>query len=241
MNWRVDVDSMEQRERILSDTVRLGPWYQSFNLADWLKIEAVHDGASVLGCLDLLGFPGDFSGKTVLDVGCNAGYYGFVAKSRGAERVVGVEVDRHFVRQAEYLSTLLGLDMQFLHDDVHNVDTRLGIFDTVICTGLMYHLPDPTNVLARLSDVCADTILIESEFLLDPALTHMARFIEGTYRGDPTNWWIYGPQCLEGLVRTAGFRDAQFKGFYFEPPGEETEEGIPRGGRGFLIGRKHGL
>jgi tRNA (mo5U34)-methyltransferase len=155
-------------------------------------------------------FPRDFSGKTVLDVGCNAGYYSFVAKSRGAERVVAVELDRHFVRQAQYMSTLLGLDVQFLRDDVHNVDTRLGTFDVIICTGLMYHIPDPTNVLARLSDVCADTILIESEFLLDPALTSMARFIEGTYRDDGTNWWIYGPQCLEGMVRAAG-QSAEFK------------------------------
>jgi tRNA (mo5U34)-methyltransferase len=241
LNWRLDVSSIEDRERIRADTVRLGPWYQSFNLADWLKIEAVHDADSVLGCLDLLGFPRDFSGKTVLDVGCNAGYYSFVAKSRGARRVVGIELDRHFVRQAEYLSILLGLAVQFVHDDVHNVDARLGIFDIVICSGLLYHIPDPTNVLARLSDVCADAILIESEFLLDPALTHMSRFIGGAYRGDPTNWWIYGPQCLEGMVRAAGFQDAQFKGFYVEPHEEMTEEGIPRGGRGFMIGRKHGV
>jgi hypothetical protein len=66
----------------------------------------------------------------------------------------------------------------------------------------------------------------------------MARFIDGTYRDDPTNWWIYGPQCLEGMVTAAGFQSAQFKGFYFEPHGEVTAEGIPRGGRGFLIGKK---
>ena len=82
MNWHLDVGSLEERERILKDTATLGPWYQSFNLADWLRIQAVHDGDFVLDCLDLLGFPRDFSGKTVLDVGCNAGYYSFVAKHR---------------------------------------------------------------------------------------------------------------------------------------------------------------
>jgi tRNA (mo5U34)-methyltransferase len=240
LKWLLGVSSLEERERILKDTARLGPWYQSFDLGDWLKIEAVHDGDSVLGCLDLLGFPRDFSGKTVLDVGCNAGYYSFVAKTRGARRVVGMDLDGHFVRQAQYLSTLLELDVQFLQEDVHNIDTRVGSFDMIICSGLMYHIADPTNVLARLSDMCADTILIESEFLLDPGLTHMARFLEGPYRGDPTNWWIYGPQCLEGMVRAAGFQGATFQGFYFEPHEEETEEGIPRGGRGLLIGRKHG-
>ena len=240
LNWRLEVGTTEERGQILHEIATLGPWYQSFNLADWLKISAIHDGDSVLGSLDLLGFPRDFSGKTVLDAGCNAGYYSFVAKSRGAERVVGVELDDRFVRQAQYLSTLLQLDVQFLHDDVHNINHQLGTFDIVICSGLLYHIPDPMTVLARLADVCADTIMIESEFLLDSALTSMARFIEGSYRADSTNWWIYGPQCLEGMVRAAGFRTAQFKGFYFEPYGEETEEGIPRGGRGFLVGKRNG-
>ncbi len=239
MNWHLDVNPIEERQEILNTVKRLEPWYHSFHLADWLRIEGSHDGDSVLASLDRLGFPHDFSGKTVLDAGCNAGYYSFVAKRRGAERVLGVELDSHCCRQAQYLSSLLGLDVQFMNDDAHNVDASLGAFDIVICTGLMYHIPNPTNVLSKLSAVCTDTILIESEFLLDPALTSMARFIEGAYMGDPTNWWIYGPQCLEGMVRAAGFQSAEFKGFYREPHGEQSPEGIPKGGRGFLIGKKH--
>jgi len=48
LNWHLEVSSTEEREKILEDTASLGPWYQSFNLADWLKIQAVHDGDSVL-------------------------------------------------------------------------------------------------------------------------------------------------------------------------------------------------
>ena len=54
MNWHLAVSSTEEREKILKDTATLGPWYQSFNLADWLKIQAVHDGDSVLDCLDVV-------------------------------------------------------------------------------------------------------------------------------------------------------------------------------------------
>ncbi|GAI76817.1 unnamed protein product, partial [marine sediment metagenome] len=50
MNWHLDVKSIEEREEILNAVKRLGPWYQSFDLADWLKIEGVHDGDSVLAC-----------------------------------------------------------------------------------------------------------------------------------------------------------------------------------------------
>ncbi len=240
MNWQLDVNPIEERQEILNTVKRLQPWYHSFHLADWLKIEGSHDGDSVLASLDRLGFPQDFSDKTVLDIGCNAGYYSFVAKTRGAKRVVGVELDPHYVQQAQYLSNVLGLDVEFINEDGHNVDASPGTFDIVICTGLMYHIADPTNLLSKLSALCTDTILIESEFLLDPALTSMARFIEGAYMDDPTNWWIYGPQCLEGMVRAAGFGTAEFKGFYREHHGEQSPEGIPKGGRGFLIGKKQG-
>jgi tRNA (mo5U34)-methyltransferase len=36
----------------------------------------------------------DVRGKAVLDVGCNAGYYAYEMKRRGAARVVGIDTDR---------------------------------------------------------------------------------------------------------------------------------------------------
>jgi tRNA (mo5U34)-methyltransferase len=38
-------------------------------------------------------FPDDLQGASVLDIGCNAGYYSIELKRRGAGRVVGVDVD----------------------------------------------------------------------------------------------------------------------------------------------------
>src|SRR5438093_979251 len=35
--------------------------------------------------------PADLSGRTVLDIGCNAGFYAIEMKRRGAERVVGID------------------------------------------------------------------------------------------------------------------------------------------------------
>jgi tRNA (mo5U34)-methyltransferase len=37
--------------------------------------------------------PEDLSGKTVLDIGCNAGFYALEMKRRGAARVVGIDSD----------------------------------------------------------------------------------------------------------------------------------------------------
>ena len=53
------LNSIEEREEILNAVERLGPWYHSFNLADWLKIEATQSG-----------IPADVRGKDVMDIGC---------------------------------------------------------------------------------------------------------------------------------------------------------------------------
>src|SRR5213595_3661864 len=41
--------------------------------------------------------PNDLSGATVLDLGCNAGFYSIQMKRRGAARVLGIDVDDRYL------------------------------------------------------------------------------------------------------------------------------------------------
>ena len=43
------------------------------------------------------------SGKSVLDVGCNAGFYSLEAERRGAARVVGIDAQRFVIQQALFV------------------------------------------------------------------------------------------------------------------------------------------
>jgi predicted nicotinamide N-methyase len=47
----------------------------------------------LLTLLDTMGFPKDFTGKTVLDIGAYDGFFSFEAERRGAKRVLAT--DRH--------------------------------------------------------------------------------------------------------------------------------------------------
>src|SRR3954467_3756298 len=44
--------------------------------------------------------PADLSGQTVLDIGCNGGFYAIEMKRRGAARVVGIDSDEGYLAQA---------------------------------------------------------------------------------------------------------------------------------------------
>ena len=81
--------------------------------------------------------------------------------------------------------------------------------------------------------------VLTRELLTDAQYADHAWFIEKTYGDDPSNWWIYGPRCVERMVRAAGFREVEFQGFvYKHPPGTKTPEGFERQGRGAFVCRK---
>src|SRR5437588_12990994 len=46
--------------------------------------------------------PSDLSGRTVLDIGCNAGFYSIEMKRRGADRVIGIDFDERYLAQARF-------------------------------------------------------------------------------------------------------------------------------------------
>src|SRR5687767_15115668 len=52
--------------------------------------------------------PRDLSGKTVLDIGCNAGFYSMEMKRRGASRVLGIDSDDRYLAQARLAGEALG-------------------------------------------------------------------------------------------------------------------------------------
>lgn len=52
----------------------------------------------------------DFKGKSVLDMGCNLGFYSFLAKQLGAGTVVGLDIDLVAIQCCNLLQKMYGLD-----------------------------------------------------------------------------------------------------------------------------------
>ena len=229
-------DELAKYTQLITDLAPRG-YLQGIRIEDTsgksLETRGLGDSFSALALWDSHGFPTDFSGKTVLDVGCNTGFFSLVAKLRGARRVMGIDrrIDR--IDQARLIREITGIDVDFQVGDAQDLDEHVGPFDFTINTGVMYHLQDPMRFLARIGRITRETMFVESELLTDPQCAEHAWFIEKTYAGDPSNWWIFGPKCLEHMLRTAGFRHVDFRGFSYIPPaGTTTPEGLERQGRG---------
>ena len=206
----------------------LGAWFQNLNL-NGVQTAPQHflgDYPAVKFARFAHALPEDLTGKSVLDIGCNAGFYSLEMKRRGAARVLGVDFDERYLAQARFAAEQNGADIEFRQLSVYDVGTLGEKFDVVIFMGVLYHLRHPLLALDLIHEhVAKDLLLFQSmqrgsQDVMQPEADYdfwrtemFARpdfptmyFIEHKYAGDPTNWWIPNRACVEAMLRSAGFQ-----------------------------------
>jgi len=145
--------------------------------------------------------PVELSGRTFLDVGCWEGVHCAEASRRGADRVVGIDL----CTCPDLSANVERYGFEFLQMDVFG-DGWLGLerFDVVLCSGLIYSVPDPMGLLMRLRNVTGGLLVIETASTTLGGAEPMAIF-RGDDEGNLSNWWIPNRPCLEAMLETAGF------------------------------------
>jgi len=152
------------------DSDRIRAWVDS---EDWYQTIPVMDGVATKGSVDSLGrlklidLPADLSGRSVLDIGCNSGMYCFEAAARGAERVVGIDINERRLDQARTLADIKGMEVRFEHMDLAAARS-LGPFDLVFCFAVLTEVPDLLSSLAAVGELTAGTLFLEISVLDGP-------------------------------------------------------------------------
>src|SRR5262245_13869656 len=198
---------------------QLGPWYQNIEVEPGIWTNPSLPSHPRDRWLAIQPFVGDLSGKTVLDIGCNAGFFAMRMKERGASRVVGIDTDPTVLRQARFLSDRFGLDLELQQLSAYDI-VELGHFDIVLCLGVLYLLRHPLLALDNIAHICRERLFAQmvlrvtgDEF--DPApdcdLAEVAVFdapafprmffIEHSFANDSTNWWFATRSCFTAMLR----------------------------------------
>lgn len=220
------------REDILSELKRLEPWFHRIDLGNGLytKTESVigepleHPRPTwekVKVCL-----PDELAGKTVLDVGCNAGFYAIETKRRGAARVLGIDSQRNLISQALFVRNVLGLDIEYRRMSVYELDPHdLGQFDITLALGLLYHCKHLVLALEKLFAVTRELLIIETAVYppekappsftyevggLKPVL-HPLAYVENSPDAKEAiyNWFLPGVNSLQALLKSVGFAEVK--------------------------------
>ncbi len=214
-------------EEIERRVTELGPWFHNLSLSG-VQTAPNHflgDYPSFKWQTFRDAIPADLQGMTVLDIGCNGGFYSIEMKRRGAKHVLGIDHDEQYLQQARFAAEVLELDIDFERMSVYELPRRGERFDLVLFMGVFYHLRYPLLALDLLRQhVTKDWFVFQSMLrgsrtvpevgenypfyeraLFDQPGFPKLHFVEKCYSDDPTNWWIPNRACAQAVLRSAGF------------------------------------
>lgn len=218
---------MLNTEQIRQRVEELGQWFHNLDLGG-VQTAPDHflgDYPQVKWQQFSSAIPEDLSGKSVLDVGCNAGFYSIQMKRRGADRVVAIDTDEQYLAQARFAAMISDVEIEFHNLSVYHVADLRERFDLVLFMGVLYHLRHPLLALELLHEHVVGELLV-TQSLLRGSKGNMVvprdfpfweqdifgrdefprmYFIENRFANDPTNWWIPNRACFEAMLRSSGF------------------------------------
>ncbi len=216
-----------RKEQIRRRVADLGEWFHNIDLegVQTAPDHFLHDYPMVKWRRFDHVIPKDLRGRTVLDIGCNAGFYSLEMKWRGADRVVGIDADDRYLEQARFAAEVKGADIEFRRMSVYDIGQLGERFDLVLFMGVLYHLRHPLLALDLVHEHVAGDLLVyqsmqrgadgyasvqadydffEKDHFDEPAYPKL-HFVEHEYAGDWTNWWVPNAACSAAMLRSAGF------------------------------------
>ncbi|MEK7596881.1 MAG: methyltransferase domain-containing protein [Patescibacteria group bacterium] len=173
-------------------------------------------------------------GKSFADVGALwgvNGLYSFIAEESGARKVVAVDIypeSPKFIEEKRRRNSKVG----FVQGDIHQSSTTvaIGVCDVVLCSGVLYHTPDPIHLLTRLRAIAGQTLILNTASIPEvPGIQNMAVYYPFLSESQRKIWnrkmgsqmaitvpydsaegygnWFWGmtPSLIESMLKCAGF------------------------------------
>jgi SAM-dependent methyltransferase len=179
---------------------------------------------------------GRVEGRSVADVGCMwkiAGGHSFLAETLGATRVVAVDTWK--APEFDEARAARRSNVEFVEADATECGALaklVGPVDLVWCFGVLYHVPDPLQLLRNLREICGEQLVLETTTIPEvPGMRQAACFFpylprrgQAAWRdrrnplghqiskdydsaaGYDNNFWSMTPSAVEAALRVAGFR-----------------------------------
>jgi len=185
-------------------------WYQKWEVFDGIFTPGINPISDIY---DLMQLPLDLSGRRVLDIGSANGCMSLECERRGAAEVIGLtplnglDWGHHQLRDAVGATRT-----HFRLGSVYDLNPEaLGYFDTVLFSGVLYHLRYPMLAIDNIRRVATDEVFIETHISdeglsghnKDIPLWRFYRFDE--LNNDHSNWFGPNIAAVQQAFESAGF------------------------------------
>jgi 2-polyprenyl-3-methyl-5-hydroxy-6-metoxy-1,4-benzoquinol methylase len=148
--------------------------------------------------------------STVLDIGCNSGFFSLDLATRGAQHVDGVDLRPDNIARAQFVKEHFGVDnVDFRVSDADDLDIGRQ-WDVVLNLGLLYHVLNPLQLLRRTYELCSRFAIVDTVVHREPV---SAFFLVGDKNvDDPTEGredWELHPTYRATIetIKYAGFAE----------------------------------
>ncbi|OQW60734.1 MAG: hypothetical protein A4S14_02905 [Proteobacteria bacterium SG_bin9] len=147
----------------------------------------------------------DFTGKTVLDIGCWDGYWSFYSERRGAKHVLATDDasqnwagSKGLMLARELLKSKVETNLAVSIYELEKLQTR---FDIILCMGVYYHLVDPYYAFAQVRHLCHENTIVVFEGDTTDGLRPNSSYMDFTDPGLPI--YVPGNDNLLMLLKAA--------------------------------------
>lgn len=217
------------KKEIKNQINQLGSWFHNINLNGVPTNPTKPDYPESRWQLLEPYFPKNMKNKTLLDLGCNAGYFSIKMKEKGA-KVLGIDWRKENIEQANFVAKALDLNIEYRQQNIYEfLLTNEQIFDYVIFLGVFYHLRYPLLALDMISKITKEKLYFQTEIkdsnsskkilqipdnirydqmdmINHPDFPKM-NFIEKNLAGVYNNWFVCNSSAVYSILRSSGFRN----------------------------------
>lgn len=153
---------------------------------------------------------GDLKHKTILDIGCNNGYFMFEMLKQNPKTVLGIDPVpyceaqfnflQHFCQAPNLFFEMLGIQ------EVQHFDQ---LFDGILNMGIIYHHANPIEQLKHCRKALKKDGFLLLESITIPGEKSMALFPEDRYARMRNVWFIPTANCMKNWLHKAKFKHVE--------------------------------
>ena len=207
------MDSQLETERRVHDFAKTQPWNHNFVLPNGVEtrkgdFSSPAKNSNKLSRLEQAFTALEISGKKVLDVGCNEGFFSIELAKRGAI-VTGLDADANRIEKAKFIKEILAEELPITYECNNFLEENISIepASVVLCLGFLHRVPDPITVVKKLSEI-ADTIVFEWKAEYASSITSPSAIFssQDVNESDPfgTEYWLLSVDALKRLLKRHG-------------------------------------